>query len=82
MGRRYPPLTPRDVEIIVKRLGFTFKRQNGSHAHWERPADDKGRTRAIVTIDMSIREFCRDLVNSMIRQSQHSKKEFYAALSA
>ena len=81
MDRRYPHLKPRDVVNILKNLGFSFKRQNGSHAHWERPADDKGRLRALVMIDMSMREFCKDLIKSMIRQSGHSKKEFYEALS-
>jgi predicted RNA binding protein YcfA (HicA-like mRNA interferase family) len=81
MGHKHPLLTPQDVVSIVNKLGFTFKRQKGSHAHYECPADEeKGRVRAVVTIDMSVKEFSPELASSMIRQSLRSKKEFYAAL--
>ena len=81
MGHKYPPLTPSDCVTIVESLGFSFKRQKGSHAHYERAADKKtGRVRAVVTIDMAVREFDDDLLASMCRQSQHTKKEWYAKL--
>lgn len=81
MGRKYPPLTPGDVVRILEALGFAFKRQKASHAHYECPADEKtGRLRALVTVDMSVREFSRELVSSMIRQSLRTKKEFYGAI--
>lgn len=79
MGRRrYPPLTPSEVVAIVEALGFTRKRQTGSHAHYERAADGK-RPRSIVTVDMSVSSFWEELIKSMIRQSNFSREEFYGA---
>lgn len=80
MGNR-PALTPSDCVKIVIALGFAFKRQTGSHRHYERQADaKKGRTRAVVTIDMAEKTFGDELLSSMCRQSQHTKKEWYAVL--
>jgi predicted RNA binding protein YcfA (HicA-like mRNA interferase family) len=76
--RKYPPLTPSQVEAIVKALGFIFKRQIGSHKHYERAADTD-RNRAVVTIDMAIDEFWKDLIKSMIRQSGFTREQFYGA---
>ncbi len=76
--RRYPPLKPAEVVAVLARLGFQFKRQVGSHAHYERDADEQ-RERAIVTVDMSVPEFWEDIIKSMIRQSGFSREEFYGA---
>ena len=76
--RRYPPLTPSEVVAVLKSLGFAFKRQDGSHAHYERAAD-KERRRALVTVDASVDEFWEELMKSMIRQSGFSREEFYGA---
>ena len=82
MGRRrYPPLTPSDVTAIVTALGFSFKNQEGSHQHYERPAT--GTTvRAVVTIDVSVSTFDEYLIKSMVRQSTHTREEFYGATKA
>jgi len=80
MGQRsYPLLKPREVLAILRSLGFLFKRQDGSHAQYERAADST-RRRSVVTVDMGIREFGERLIKSMIRQSNHTKEEFYGAL--
>ena len=76
--RRYPPLSPSEVIAILTSLGFAFKRQDGSHAQYERAADQE-RERALVTVDMSITEFWEDVIKSMIRQSKHTREEFYGA---
>ncbi len=79
MGRRrYPPLTPSDVVAILRALGFQFKRQDGSHAQYERAAEGT-KPRAIVTVDMSVREFWEEIIKSMVRQSGFSREEFYGA---
>jgi predicted RNA binding protein YcfA (HicA-like mRNA interferase family) len=79
MGRRrFPPLCPAEVVSIVVALGFAFKRQDGSHAHYERPAD-AARTRALVTVDMSVADFWEDIIKSMIRQSGFTREQFYCA---
>jgi predicted RNA binding protein YcfA (HicA-like mRNA interferase family) len=77
-SRRHPPLTPSEVVAILKNLKFAFKRQEGDHAQWERPADEK-RLRAVVTVNMGEKEFDDYIMQSMIRQSKHSREEFYGA---
>ena len=76
--RRYPPLTPAEVAAIVEALGFRFKRQTRSHAHYEREADAV-RPRRVVTVDMSMREFSERIIRSMIQQSRSSREDFYGA---
>jgi predicted RNA binding protein YcfA (HicA-like mRNA interferase family) len=79
MGKRkYPPLTPGEIRAILQRLGFSKKNQEGSHEHYERPADAR-RLRSVVTVDSSISEFGEHLLRSMIRQSGFSREEFYGA---
>jgi predicted RNA binding protein YcfA (HicA-like mRNA interferase family) len=79
MGKRkYPPLSPSEVINIVEALGFRFKRQNGSHQHYEGFAEDL-KTRKIVTVDNSVDEFWEDLIKSMIRQSGWPREKFYGA---
>ena len=81
MGRRrYPPLTPTEVISILEALGFTFKRQDGSHKHYELPPDPaKKRPRSVVTVDVSVASFDEFLLKSMIRQSTFGREAFYGA---
>ena len=77
MGKRkYPPLRPREVIANLEALGFSFKRQVGSHRHYEKLASP-GRERAVVTVDTSVDQFWPELTKSMIRQSRHTREEFY-----
>lgn len=76
--RKYPPLTPKEVILILDALGFAFKRQDGSHAHYERKAA-QDTPRRLVTVDMSHREFSERIIKSMIRQSGYSREKFYGA---
>jgi predicted RNA binding protein YcfA (HicA-like mRNA interferase family) len=76
--RRYPPLTPSEVEAILTILQFKKDRRDGSHAQWECPANDQ-HPRSIVTVDTSYREFDDGLMRSMIRQSNRSREVFYGA---
>jgi predicted RNA binding protein YcfA (HicA-like mRNA interferase family) len=66
------------VVAIVTSLGFKLNRQKGSHAHYERAADQT-LPRSIVTVDMAISSFGEDLMKSMIRQSNHTREAFYGA---
>jgi len=74
--RKYPPLTPRQVIANIQAHGFCFKRQDGSHAQYEKSAD-KTNPRKIVTVDVGKKEFSVDLIKSMIRQSGLTRDEFY-----
>jgi|SRR5208283_3751929 len=76
--RRFPLLTPDEVVAVLRARGFDKKRQDGSHAQWERAADGR-RLRSIVTVDVSKAEFREELMKSMIRQSNLTREEFYSA---
>jgi predicted RNA binding protein YcfA (HicA-like mRNA interferase family) len=79
MGKRLPLLKPKEVEANLKGLGFTFKRQDGSHKQYERPADG-WRTRSIVTVDVSKGQFGPELMKRMIRQSGFTPEEFCSGI--
>jgi predicted RNA binding protein YcfA (HicA-like mRNA interferase family) len=79
MGKRStPPLTPSEVVAVLVALGFTFKRQEGSHAQYECPASAE-HPRSLVTVDMARGDFDEQLMRSMIRQSNRSRERFYGA---
>ncbi len=75
MGKRLPKLKLREVKANLTALGFRWKRTEGSHETWERPADKK-RIRAVVTVDVGKKQFDDYLMKMMIRQSGFSAEEF------
>jgi predicted RNA binding protein YcfA (HicA-like mRNA interferase family) len=78
MSGQYPPLTPAQVETVLKNAGFAFDRSEGSHFTWEGYI---GGQRRIVTVDhfggQKSETFSKDLMQRIIRQSGLSRKEFY-----
>jgi len=81
MGGRYPPLDRKQMERILKNLGFHLKGQKGtSHAQWE--GYTKGQRR-IVTVDhlkSKKEKYGPRLLGNMIQQSGLTRKEFYSYL--
>jgi predicted RNA binding protein YcfA (HicA-like mRNA interferase family) len=80
MGRKFPPLNRKQVETILKRLGFHRKRRESSHSQWE--GYTKGQRR-IVTVDhlkSRTEKYGHTLLRKMIEQSGLSKSEFYSHL--
>ena len=78
MGGKYPPLTPSEVEGILKRAGFSPDRTSGSHRQWK--GFIKGQWR-LVTVDQLSRRsetFGKKLMREMIWQSGMTKDEFYS----
>ena len=78
MSGKYPPLTPAQVEDILKRAGFTLKRTTISHNQWE--GNVKGQRR-LVTVDQLSRRsetFGKKLLGEMIWQSGMTKDKFYS----
>jgi len=73
--RSYPPLTPGEVIQILLYRGFEHTGTRGSHAQYE-----KGSLK--VTVDKGFDVFDPFLLQSMIRQSGLSKKEFYCSTKA
>ena len=77
--QRYPPLTPNEVVAILTALGFEHRQGGrGDHAKYIREAS-RNRQRAAVTVDMGVRDFHVELIQSMIRQSGFKREEFYGA---
>lgn len=72
---RHRPLTYREVTGALKKLGFVFRNQEGSHEQWV--AQDPFRK---VTVDKPKAPFHGDLIKYMCLQAKVSKKEFYALI--
>ncbi|MBW2198094.1 MAG: type II toxin-antitoxin system HicA family toxin [Deltaproteobacteria bacterium] len=81
MGGQYPLLDRKQVETILKNIGFTEKRHSGSsHAQWEGHVNGQ---RRIVTVDhlkSKKEKYGHRLLGKMIEQSGLTKKEFYSNL--
>ena len=71
-----PQLECRAVKSLLKLLGFTRVRQEGSHEHYQMVARGRMRT---VTVDCPKAPFSHDLIKSMAGQAGLKKAEFYAA---
>lgn len=59
---------------LLKRLGFTKVRSNGSHDHWEGRYADR---RRLVTLDEPKSPYHRGLLNDILNQIGISKKDFW-----
>lgn len=77
MGRKYRPLTCKEVKRILIALGFEFHRQKGSHEHWKAFVDGQMR---LVTVDCPKQPFVPPLLSSMVRQSGYSIEKWYLQL--
>ena len=65
MGKRkYPPLSPLEVINILQALGFSLKRQTGSHQHYEGLAEDGTSREDIFTWSCSIDDFWEDIIRA------------------
>jgi predicted RNA binding protein YcfA (HicA-like mRNA interferase family) len=78
LPKAYPPLTPAEVISIL--CAWKFKRDGCKGSHAQYVGFTKGKYRK-VTVDESLRDFDTFLMQSMIRQSGLSRKEFYGATS-
>ena len=69
---KLPLMNARDVSKVLKKLGFEFKRQQGSHMFFEHP---DGRTTVIP--NHPTEEIDRGLLNKIIKHDlQISREEF------
>lgn len=77
---RRPSLDVGDVRAILSNAGFEFKRQKGSHQHWEGYVRGQ---RRVVTVDANCAPFTtkNDITKRMIQQSGLTKDEFYELLN-
>ena len=73
---KLPLMNARDVSKVLKKLGFEFKRQQGSHMFFEHP---DGRTTVIP--NHPTEEIDRGLLNKIIKHDlQTSREEFIAKI--
>lgn len=77
--KKYPPLGVHEVEAILGRRGFLFKRQTGDHAQFERGPIPSDPQRRVVTVDRGAGDFGDKLIKSMIAQSGMTREQFYGA---
>lgn len=74
-------LTCNDVKTILKNLGFTFRKQKGSHEHWIKDIEIRGKKhRRKVTLDCPKAPFSKELISSMAKQAGVTKRQFHNAL--
>lgn len=76
MGGRNFPLTDEEVIRALLLLGFEFKETKGGHHQYA----GYGRGRYCkITVDKHLAPFSQDLITSMARQANLTKKELYQA---
>lgn len=78
MSGQHPPLTPAEVEGILKKAGFKPTGHTDTHYYWE--GYIKGRRRVVCVDHISGKKgktFSDKLMGFMIDQSGMSKKDFY-----
>jgi predicted RNA binding protein YcfA (HicA-like mRNA interferase family) len=76
MPRRYPPLTPEEVIVILLARGFLLDRTTGSHAQYG--GTIRGQFRR-VTVDLHYRDLDERMIKRLILQSSLTREEFYGS---
>lgn len=62
---------PKDVIIILEKLGFVHKRQTGSHVIMYNP-----RIKKTIPVPMHAKDIKKGLLHGIIKQSESTEKEF------
>ena len=70
---KYKPLRPQEIEKILKKLGYIYKRQRGDHRIWIK----EGKNTIPVPVYDEISGW---LLSEIIRQTGLTKKKFYEFL--
>lgn len=78
-NEKYPALTAKHVVNILNKAGFSFVRQSGSHAIYEKTVD--GKIHLVVVPVHAKKDLKPKTLKSIISQSGMTKKEFYGHLS-
>ncbi len=62
---------PREVVKILKKLGFSAKRQTGSHLIMYRPSDNK-----IIPVPIHTKDVKKGLLKGIVKQANSNEEEF------
>jgi len=74
--KKYPRLTPKEVEDILITLGFSYARQKGSHKFF------KDKSGHLVMVCQNWDLIDDDGMKSIIKNTGRSREEFYLATKA
>ena len=78
MSGEYPPLTYKDIKMILTYLGFIARPRKGtSHEQWVK--EENGMLYK-VTVDCPKSPFSQTLIKSMAEQAGMKKRDFYRIL--
>ncbi|MCK9394340.1 MAG: type II toxin-antitoxin system HicA family toxin [Methylobacter sp.] len=77
MSGEQPPITCKELKLILTYLGFAFETQRGSHEQWVLIKDGK---KYKVTVDCPKAPFSQTLIKSMAAQAGKNKRDFYKIL--
>ena len=73
MGSKYPILKDSEITKRLRKLGFRFKSQNGSHAKYVNVSNDNQKRTAIVPMNGDVP---RGTLQSILEQADLSLEEF------
>lgn len=80
MGGHFPPASVKDVEFVLKYLGYTPRPQKGtSHQNWVINEGKPGFRK--VTVDANNAPFKGKALAWMLGQMEIKKRDFYAILA-
>ena len=77
---KYPPLTHKETERALKKLGFLPEKSSGtSHKQWKKSFPGQSPAVRKVTLSEHNSPYHRKILGYIIAQSGVSKEEFYRA---
>ncbi|WP_064746785.1 type II toxin-antitoxin system HicA family toxin [Lysobacter antibioticus] len=80
MGGHFPPVGTREVEAVLKHLGYEKRPQNGtSHVKWVK--DENGKRRVVI-VDDNNAPFKDQALAWIINPMGITKKQFYEILAS
>lgn len=79
MGRKYPPLTPLEIEDILVSRGFVYERSRGDHKYYYREVNG---VKHIVQIDTGASLINNKWIKLTIQQSGLTREQFYCSTKA
>jgi len=74
--RKYPPLTPREIEQVLKARGFSFVKSKGDHNFYVHQVKGKKR---IAQIDMGNPLYDGHWLKLVIKESGMTRLQFYCS---
>lgn len=78
-NRKYPPLTPKEIEAILIARGFKLHTKNGDHKYYTRVVKGKKR---VAQVDMGNPGYNDRLIKLVILQCGMTREEFYCSIKS